>query len=300
MESLFFNTPTHRYQTTELMRISVTYLDKVDISNGIFFYQGNLGNQQKHIYLKNLERMVVIAVIKHGNMQVTDHTNGEKHTLGKERIGVFISSRQDLTLSMQGEVFILFIADFFLKRYLSFTADDPIDYLYGRIQKEISFEEISRQALDAYSLYSIEKIMDTREEYQMKSLRCMSRVIEFMIHCFSLLDMPDARMDAENYAIAMRAKDTLLKHYTFPPTIEQLAHRCATNETRLKKVFKQAYKITIYGYVQRLRLEQANLLLREENLSIGEISKRVGYRHQGYFSKLFFSVYGVYPKDLKH
>ena len=58
------------------------------------------------------------------------------------------------------------------------------------------------------------------------------------------------------------------------------------------------YHITIYGYVQKLRLEEANLLLKEKNLTIGEIAKKVGYRHQGHFSKLFFATYGVYPKAL--
>jgi AraC-like DNA-binding protein len=58
--------------------------------------------------------------------------------------------------------------------------------------------------------------------------------------------------------------------------------------------------MTIYGYIQKLRLEEANLLLRKEMLSIGEIARRVGYRHQGHFSKLFFETYGVYPRELLH
>ncbi|SFV90840.1 transcriptional regulator, AraC family [hydrothermal vent metagenome] len=48
----------------------------------------------------------------------------------------------------------------------------------------------------------------------------------------------------------------------------------------------------------RPRLEEANLLLKEEKLTIGEVAKRVGYSHQGHFSKLFFATYGVYPKEL--
>jgi AraC-like DNA-binding protein len=50
--------------------------------------------------------------------------------------------------------------------------------------------------------------------------------------------------------------------------------------------------------VQKLRLEEANLLMKEEQLTIGEIASRVGYRHRGHFSKLFFATYGVYPKEL--
>ena len=300
MESLFFNTPTQRYQTTEILHTATRYLSKVDISNGIFFYHGDLGRKQHTLTLQNLDRMVVIAVSQKGKIDIKDHIGSSEYALAEESVGAYISSRQHVTLAMQGEVFILFVADFFLKHYLGFVEHDPVDYLYEKIQKEVSFEEISTQPLDALSLYIIGKIIGTRLEQQMQSLRCMSRVIELIIHRLSLLDMPDEHMDAEALSLATRAKEYLLKNYQSPPSIEQLAHLCATNETKLKKVFKKAYQTTIYGYVQRLRLAQANLLLREENLSVGEISKRVGYRHQGHFSKLFFSVYGVYPKDLKH
>ena len=56
--------------------------------------------------------------------------------------------------------------------------------------------------------------------------------------------------------------------------------------------------MTTYNYIQKLRLEKANLLLKEQILNIGTIAKRVGYKHQGHFSKLFFKNFGVYPKDL--
>ena len=56
--------------------------------------------------------------------------------------------------------------------------------------------------------------------------------------------------------------------------------------------------MTIYSYIQKLKLEKANLLLKDKILNIGEIAKDVGYKHQGHFSKLFFENYGIYPKDL--
>jgi AraC-like DNA-binding protein len=34
------------------------------------------------------------------------------------------------------------------------------------------------------------------------------------------------------------------------------------------------------------------------SLNIGQISAKIGYKHQGHFSKKFFEYYGVYPKDL--
>jgi AraC-like DNA-binding protein len=294
MESLFFNTPTQRYQIEETSK-GVT---KVDISNGIFFYDIALKNRSRTIELKNLDRMIMMVVVKHGTLEIENHIERKTETLKENSITIYGSSRQDFSLTVNGEVFILFIADFFLKRYLSFSANEPIDFLYETIQDEVILKEINQQPIDALSLYLIEKIVNTKNDKNMRSISCMYRVMEFITHRLSLFDMLDKDIDEEELAIASRAKSHLLSSFKNPPTIEALAHICATNESKLKKVFKKVYKSTIYAYVQRLRLEEANLLLREECMTIGEVAKRVGYKHQGHFSKLFFETYGVYPKDL--
>jgi len=298
MESLFFNTPNQRYQISELFEKEEEYLRQVDISNGILFYDASLRKSRREIKLKSIDRMVMIVVVKSGELSIENHIDEKKESIKENKIVIYGSSRQEFTLSLKGEIFILCIADFFLKRYLSFSSNEPIDFLYESIQEKVVLEELDTQPIDALSLYLIEKIVHTREERNMRSIRCMYRVIEFITHRFSLLDMVDEGIAQEELELASRAKSHLLSSFKTPPTIETLAHLCATNESKLKKVFKKVYKSTIYAYVQRLRLEEANLLLREELLTIGEIAKRVGYKHQGHFSKLFFETYGVYPKDL--
>ncbi len=298
MESLFFNTPAQRYQVSSVLSTKTASLERVDISNGIFFYHGSLGKQSHQIKLENIDRMVMMVIAKEGKIELEDHLSEQSYKVSPNHVALYISSRQDMWLKMQGEVFVLCMADFFLKRYLSFEEYDPVDFCYGLIQGEVSLEEISMHPLDAMSLYMIDKIMHTQEESQMRSLHCMHRVIDLILHRFVLLDRVDERIDPEDRLLATRAKNCLLVNFQHPPTIEVLAHLCATNSSRLKRVFKAVYGTTIYRTIQKLRLEEANLLLREEKLSIGEIASRVGYRHQGHFSKLFFATYGVYPKDL--
>ena len=132
----------------------------------------------------------------------------------------------------------------------------------------------------------------------MQSIKSMYRCLEFIVHNLSMLDILDNSVNKNEQEIAKRAKDILLKNYVEAPTIPQLAKLCATNDFKLKKAFKNVYKTTIYSYIQKLRLEKANLLLKEDNLSIKEVARSVGYSHSGYFAKLFFKTYGVYPKDI--
>ena len=302
MESFFFNITDTRYKVTELFRCKEEYLTRVDISNGIVFLESKMFNRTKQVHLQNLDRMVMIVMVKQGSLSINDHIANRKESVKEGEIGIYCFSRQDMTLTIdqtkRSDVFILFIADFFLKRYLSTQQNEPIDFLYNKIQKEISLEHIHTQPVDALSLYIVEKILNVSQNDCMRSIRTEHRVIEFMIHHFSLLDILVEGIATEELELASRAKAVLLQDFIHPPTVQTLAHLCATNESKLKKVFKKVYQTTLYGYVQKLRLDKANVLLREENLTIGEIAKRVGYKHQGHFSKLFFVTYGVYPKEL--
>lgn len=303
MDSFFFNVTDNRYRATDIFRDKKSYVKRVDISNGIVFFKGTLLGKEEKIELQNLDRMIMIVVAQEGNVVLADHMT-QRTMLVKERYtSMYASSKQDMTITMEkkekSNVFILFVADFFLKRYVSGQVNEPIDFLYTKIQKEITLEHINTQPIDALSLYSIEKVFKILDADKMQSIRTEHRIMEFMIHRFSLLDSLPEGISPDELALASRAKEILLQDFRKPPTVEILAHLCATNTTKLKKVFKKVYEVTLYGYVQKLRLKEANMLLKNENLSIGEIANRVGYKHQGHFTKLFVATYGVHPKALK-
>ncbi len=301
MESFFFNITNSRYKISEIFKERDEHITRIDISNGVVFLDVALKSTKvEEFSIQNLDRMIMISVVKRGTLNIYDKTEEKNHLCKNSELSIFASSRQNIRLRFEenSEIFILFIADFFLKRYLSLRSDEPIDFLYNLIQGEISLEQINTQSTDALSLYLVDKIINSKTSSTMNSIRCEHSVIEFLIHRLSLCDVVTEDISEEEMTISKRAKDILLKSFSSPPTIHDLAHLCATNESKLKIVFKKVYKTTIYNYIQKLRLEEANILLKERNLTIGEISKKVGYRHQGHFSKLFFSTYGVYPKDL--
>ncbi len=304
MESFFFNLTDSSYKTQELFyEDDANYLKRVDISNGIVFLDITLNLQKAASYrFNNLDRMLVISVIQKGSIQLEDRVSLQNYILPENSINMFISSRQDIDIEFvqKGDIkiFTLFIADFILKRYLSNKKNAVIDFLYNALQDEVSLKKIDRHSIDALSLYIINKIKEIDVDGMMNSLQCEQYILEFMIHRFKLLDIYDTALNDDEICISKSAKDILLKSFVNPPTIDVLAHLCATNETKLKSIFKKRYKTTIYAYIQTLRLQKANLLLREQNLTIGEIAKEVGYKHQGHFSKLFFEHYSVYPKEL--
>jgi len=271
MESFFFNITDASYKRTNILRNKKEHIRRVDISNG--------------------------------SISLEDNITQKIYKIESNSINLFASSRQNLSIQInqneKTEMFILFIADFILKRYLSLNKNEIINILYEKIQKELSLELIDKRPTDALSLYIIDKILASKSDEYMNSIKCEHNVLEFLIHRLSLIDMIDNQeLSSDEICISKSAKDILLRSFTNPPSIEVLAHLCGTNETKLKSTFKKVHKTTIYTYIQKLRLEKANLLLKEQFLNVGQIAKEVGYKHQGHFSKLFFEHFGVYPKDL--
>ncbi len=305
MESFFFNITDASYKITNILKNKKEHITRVDISNGIVYLDISLSSLHvaTPLHVENLDRMLAITVIKEGSISLEDNITQKIYKIESNSINLFASSRQNLSIKINQnekiEMFILFIADFILKRYLSLNKNEIINILYEKIQKELSLELIDKRPTDALSLYIIDKILASKSDEYMNSIKCEHNVLEFLIHRLSLIDMIDNQeLSSDEIYISKSAKDILLRSFTNPPSIEVLAHLCATNETKLKSTFKKAHKTTIYAYIQKLRLEKANLLLKEQFLNVGQIAKEVGYKHQGHFSKLFFEHFGVYPKDL--
>ncbi len=306
MDSFFFNIADRCYKTTELFRYKEHHVIRVDISNGLVFFDISLAlKQEKTLNLKNLDRMNFIVSLGQGNCLIKDNLTDNNYRLTEHNTYLFSTSRQDMEIIIEpcekAEIFILFISDFFIKRYLSDNAYEPINFLYQKLQQEVSLELVNETATDALSLYLIDKLVSAKNNEKMNSMISEHRAIEYMIHRFSMLDLHVPKEHTpEEIDIATKAKEIILQNYSTPPSIKELARLCGTNDFKLKKYFKKVNQTTIYAYIQKLRLEKANLLLREHLMSVAEIATEVGYKHQGHFSAIFFKTYGVYPKDLKN
>ena len=87
-----------------------------------------------------------------------------------------------------------------------------------------------------------------------------------------------------------KAKEIILTQYASSLSIKEIAYKSAINECYLKKDFKIYYKMTIYEMLQKHRMKIAKELLKED-FSVKEVALKVGYKHTGNFSKLFFKYF---------
>lgn len=93
--------------------------------------------------------------------------------------------------------------------------------------------------------------------------------------------------------------DFLTEHITEHFTIEELAERFEISPTAMKNCFKGIYGSPIYTYFRTYRLQIAERFLREGQLSIAEISAKIGYANPNKFTSAFRSKYGMSPTAYK-
>lgn len=104
------------------------------------------------------------------------------------------------------------------------------------------------------------------------------------------------KKDHKCSAIVERTKEQLKANYTEELTLEGVARAQNISPQYLSKLFKEETSYTFVEFLTRLRIEKAQQLMVEKDLSIKEICYEVGYSDPNYFSRLFRKQTGLMPK----
>lgn len=78
-----------------------------------------------------------------------------------------------------------------------------------------------------------------------------------------------------------------------------LAHTVGTNDATLKRHFKTVFGMTVFGYLNAYRMEQAKKILIQGDQKISAIAQQFGYKHSTHFSAAFKKYFGYSPTKVK-
>ena len=96
-----------------------------------------------------------------------------------------------------------------------------------------------------------------------------------------------------------KAIDYLYDHFCESFTLNDVAMIANLNSSALCRAFKRRTGYTIFEFSNRLRIEKACHLLKENKLSISEIAYEVGYNTFSHFSTLFQRIMNITPSGYK-
>lgn len=111
----------------------------------------------------------------------------------------------------------------------------------------------------------------------------------------SACDDPGSRKDA----YVRKAIEYVEMNYSRKMTIAELARHIGLDRSYLGSIFKEQLNASLQHYLLQYRINKACGLLKGTDLSIGDISRSVGYDDPLLFSKLFRKNMSVPPREYR-
>ena len=160
-------------------------------------------------------------------------------------------------------------------------------------KSQYDFCEYEFQVLKNYPAELVDKMYDSYNDSYMLSISYFYQLLND-IHK-KLKSIPE---HISNTTIAP-AIDYIENNYSQNISISTLARLCKCSESGLFKIFKSSTGVTPVAYKHNTMIQHALELLSNTDLSIEEVSSKVGFSSSDYFRKVFFKLTGKRPKDLK-
>lgn len=92
-------------------------------------------------------------------------------------------------------------------------------------------------------------------------------------------------------------KNIITREYSKHHEIKTLATNAGMSESKLQKLFKDVFGITIYQYALKVKIEEAKRLIETKQFSISEVGYHIGYTNLSHFTTAFKKHVGINPKQ---
>jgi len=181
-------------------------------------------------------------------------------------------------------------------------------YLQQSLQQPELFTEIEQNIREIFSheaypqLYFYADKIAKNLEYKPLNYRidvsalCASLMIELM-RLRSTGSYYNQSKPKVNALVLAPALDFLHENYQQQFPIDKLAELCAMSPTHFRRIFGEIMDCSPLEFLHRTRIKQARNMLRGTNLSILEISERVGYGSISGFNRHFLRITGISPSE---
>lgn len=261
------------------------------------------------MHVENMENVFFEDNISSRMLEINHCASGRyAYQVGDDRIiyfekGDLCISISDVTKSVSDfplgyykglEIFMdIDVANESIKRYLP---DFDIVEFYEGLMKNNGYVLVrANERIDHVigELYDV----DERIKLDYFRLKCIELLLFFSITEFR--DNDKISLSRKQADIVENVKNDLINDLESQITIDELASKYAISKTSLKNCFREVYGKPIFRWRKEYRLDYACKLIEQDELTISEISKRVGYSSPSKFSQAFKDYIGCTPSEFR-
>ena len=96
----------------------------------------------------------------------------------------------------------------------------------------------------------------------------------------------------------VKALGFIREHYTQAIQLGDAAQAAQVNASHLSRLFAEHLKLNFIDYLTNLRINEAERLLKEKQITVKEAAFASGYQDPNYFSKIFKKIKGILPTEV--
>ena len=147
----------------------------------------------------------------------------------------------------------------------------------------------------------VTQLFDNKYQGKTRMMFFRSQITTLLSHFFGQLateKTPQIKVTEQQKLY--EAKAILANNLEQPPSLSELSRKIGLNSFKLKKSFKELFGVPVFKYLQNERLNKANELLRQQNLSVQEVAWEVGYDSLSSFSNAFAKKFGYRPSEIRN
>lgn len=221
---------------------------------------------------------VVPPMVKHA--YASDEGLGIFHIL----LGNKFMEKNIAELQMIPSFFVLFTAEPLMRA----TAKSP---LHLHLDEE-QFSKIHKLLLESLEYQTFDDAYDAT----IRSSYCMM-IITLLCRIYSENSQKGSEKPTGPDESFMKVISLIHERYYEKLTVEELARVARLSRNVFIKRFKQICGLPPFEYINKQRLEAAEQMLLNTNLTILEIAFKCGFYDASHLAKKFLNKYGIYPSE---
>lgn len=124
----------------------------------------------------------------------------------------------------------------------------------------------------------------------------LNAIETMLLHCRRYMPDREQPLIPETF---IKIKQFIDNNAQMPLSLTELAERVALSNSHFSSRFREYFSCSPIDYVISVRMEQAQYLFGNRDLSIAEVAESVGYEDVAYFSRLVKRYFGINPRELR-
>jgi AraC family transcriptional regulator, transcriptional activator of the genes for pyochelin and ferripyochelin receptors len=183
------------------------------------------------------------------------------------------------------------------------TEDRWAEDIHRKIEREENFLGSKNFLAMSPTMHSLVSAIRNMQPSSVNRLMTQSMIFELLAHQIDqmrLIDKKVEKVDALNVNDLEKlhfVKQYIDQNFLTDITLTALCRLGTLNEFKLKKGFKALFDSSVIHYVKKLRMQHAQILLRDYRKSIEEVSSLLGYQYPNHFSVAYKKHFGIPPSQ---